>query len=455
MMIKQFFNLWLLIILSSTYLLSCSEEQEPKPAEVEITSSPVTTAFVDSIYEYEISATGGDSIKFFIETAPENMVLNSLTGKLTWIPQETDDFNNKVIIEATNNHESVKHEFRIRVAGLNVEGFKTSTLENEGFNQNRIENIIKNVRNDDKSKIHSVLILKNDKLVLEEYFDGLTNSWPSNIRDEVTFNRSIPHMQASTTKSLISIFVGLAVDQGLIQSINDTVFKYFPEYPQIDNQSADKKGITIRHLLTMTSGLDYGSPDWLSFVNNISVTGDWVKSTLDCPVIDPPGTVWNYFSGGPHVLGALVANAAGMPLDDFAAQYLFEPLGIVDVEWAYSTLGRAFGGGSHKMRPIDMVKIGSLFANNGNWNGEQIISEEWVQESTAEYYTPSDGYGYLWWRPKHINHNEVFLAAGGGGQEIFIFPTLNMVVVFTAGYYENSEGYEFALSFINNNLLSF
>lgn len=445
-------------LLTGLVLVSCTKDDNPKQSNDDenppsISSTPITTAIVDSLYEYEIQVSVDDSMEFHLEEGPTNMIVHSKTGKVLWTPDENDEFTNNIVLVASNSIHTVKQEFVIRISGLVIENLKTSSLESEGFNQLKIENAIDNLRSNEYSRIHSVLILKNNKLVLEDYFDGHTRSWPINNSDLINFNRSILHMQASVTKSLISILVGLAVDQGLISDINDTVFKYFPEYEEYENWNENKAGLTIRHLLTMTSGIDYGSPDWQSFENNISGTNDWVKSILDCPVPDEPGSVWEYTSGNPHVLGAVVANAAGMPLDEFAEQYLFEPLGITNMEWVYSNVGRAFGGGCHRMRPVDMLKLGKLFANYGLWEGNQIISKEWILESTEEYHTPSDGYGYLWWRPKSISDEFVFLAAGGGGQQIYVFPELDMVVVFTAGYYESSEGSEFALNFIKQNLL--
>jgi CubicO group peptidase (beta-lactamase class C family) len=195
------------------------------------------------------------------------------------------------------------------------------------------------------------------------------------------------------TKSFIFILAGIALDNNFITSLNEKLFDFFPEYELYLNWNELKNQITLKHLITMTAGFDW-QEDGESFFSLIYPTSDWIKSTLDLPVVHTPGSYWDYFSPGPDVLGAVISKACGLPLSEFARQYLFNPMSITDVEWYITPTGRAFGGGCHRMRPIDMTKIGYLILNDGNWQGQQIISPGWIAESTLER---NANYGYLCW----------------------------------------------------------
>lgn len=196
--------------------------------------------------------------------------------------------------------------------------------------------------------------------------------------------------------------------------------------------------MNLEHLLTMTAGFNW-QEDGDSFFSLIYPTNDWIKSTLDLPVVHTPGHYWHYFSSGPDVLGAVIYKASGLHLSQFAKQFLFDLMGITDIEWYITPTGTAFGGGCHKMKPIDMAKIGYLILNNGKWQDQQIISPSWIAESTLER---NANYGYLWWKFDIKNDNSWIkstVAAGFGGQRIYIIPELDMVVVFAAGYYDAGE----------------
>lgn len=434
--------------------MSCSKNKEitePDITKIDIISKPIKTVKIGSEYVYNIEINVNGSVDYKLLIGPQGMTLNK--NVLSWTPTDTSEFSNLIQIKVIDSHSSDMQFFNIRVSGLLIEGFQTASLDEVGLRKTVIESKVYQRMISTTSKIHSTIILKNESLVLEEYYWGITNSWPIAERKNIDFSRDISHFQASTTKSLISILVGIALDKGFIDDLDDPIVDYFPEYISYENYSSIKSTITVRHLLTMTSGLYYGSPDWQSFESNITNSNDWVKAILDSNMHSDPGETWDYFSGGPHILGAIVANASGISLQNFANQYLFEPLKIKGVEWALSPKGRPFGGGCHKMRPIDMAKLGQLYSNNGIWKGERIISEEYIKASTMVYNSPSDGYGFLWWRPTCDADIQPYLAAGGGGQEIYVFPEQDIVVVFTAGYYESGEGHDYALSFINEAIL--
>jgi len=230
--------------------------------------------------------------------------------------------------------------------------------------------------------------------------------------------------------------------------------------------SDEQKGrITLEHLLTMTSGLRWNEMEvWYGYIWNDLIwqflAPDPMRYVLAKPVVDEPGTAWYYNSGGVNVLGKVIEEASGMRMDDFAERYLFAPLGITEYEWGHSS-DMIHASSDLKLRPRDMAKFGYLYLNGGNWKGQQIISQEWVEKSTKESVsipweslagildeyadlaeTHIDRYGYLWWLKRfHANSQsaDAYFAAGLGGQRIFVFPSLDMVVVLTGGNYGAEE----------------
>jgi CubicO group peptidase (beta-lactamase class C family) len=293
--------------------------------------------------------------------------------------------------------------------------------------------------------IHNILIVKDGRLVLEEYF-----YYQSRYRS---------HEVASVTKSFTSLWVGLAIEHGYLESVDEKILHFFPEYLPLQAPDEQVENITIEDLLTMRAGWE--CDDW----NPASRTfyqkdfpldrPDLVETVLYFPMETLPGSTFSYCTSGTYVLNALLTKATGMELSSFAKQYLWEPLGIQSVTWAPFWGGWAEIGGVSLMRPRDMAKIGLLVLQNGNWNGEQILSEDWIRLSTQEHVSldpdqPSwgKGYGYLWrlGRVRVIGSSvESVYAMGGWQQVITIFPSLNMVVVINGGDHEDYEGQPFQI----------
>lgn len=325
------------------------------------------------------------------------------------------------------------------------DGWQTASLAEVGIDERTIEQAIDRVRDNTYQNIHSILIVKDDKLVFEEYFSGY--AWDYNddqFRGELTdFGIDTIHNLASVTKSFTSALVGIAIDHGFIQDVDEKMFAFFPEYA---NLSDGRKGdITLEYLLTMTSGLEWNEMEFPysntrnDLVQLFIVSGP-IEYILAKPVVNEPGIIWYYNGGGTNLLGEVIREATGMRMDVFADEYLFEPLGITDYEWDYLNSEIIHASGNLELRPRDMAKLGYLFLKGGTWKGERIVSEEWIEESTKSHISPSwaDGYGYQWWiETYHSNSTPVdsFYAAGWGGQRITVFPSLDMVVVFTGGNY--------------------
>jgi len=336
------------------------------------------------------------------------------------------------------------------------DGIEVGTLKEVNMEIRAIEEAVKRILGGRYSEVHSLLIYKDGKMVLEEYFQGHAYQWdvPYHHGELVSWDNLMLHDIKSVTKSITSTCIELAIDHGFIESVNQSIFDYLPEHQHLKTGGRDK--ITIEHLLTMTSGLEwrewsapYSSPDnpclgiWYQDKDPISYI-------LEMPLLDEPGESFNYATGNSMVLGEIIKNASHMNIDEFSMTYLFEPLGIDSSHWAirYEN-GVIEAGGSLELTPRAMLKIGILFLNKGVWDGKQIISKEWIEKSARSYGdnqginipgvgSGKNGYSYSWW----INsvsqagkHYPMFSAGGWGGQEIMVIPGLNAVVVFTGGNY--------------------
>lgn len=357
-----------------------------------------------------------------------------------------------LIFSCGSDNDIPSKKYTYRIPEQADDGWEIATLYDVGINENNISSAISDILNDVYQNVHSILIVKDGKLVLEEYFSGYTYDWSEEeYRGDYTeFDRNTIHNLMSVTKSITSALVGITIYLGFIQDVNEKVFTYFPEYGYLSNEKKDK--ITLEHLLTMTSGLEWNesehsAKDLENDLIQLFYQSDPIEYILAKPVIHDPGTEFNYNSGGTNLLGEVIKKATGLSVDVFAEMYLFSLLGITEYEWKWLTPDIIFSSAELKLRPRDMAKFGLVYLQNGIWKGNQIISEDWIKKSIKEYISlpdnPSrDGYGYNWWlKTYHSNSGsaESFLASGWGGQRIIVFPNLNMVVVFTGGNY---VGYE-------------
>ncbi|MHA1759185.1 MAG: serine hydrolase domain-containing protein [Candidatus Heimdallarchaeota archaeon] len=263
------------------------------------------------------------------------------------------------------------------------------------------------------SDVESVVIVKNGYIVKELYFKGWT---------ENDF-----HVCWSVTKSVTSALIGIAVDEGLI-SLDDTVIDYFQNYT-IANLDERKEAMTIENILVMSSGLNYLGDD-VVFLTWVS-SPDQVQYALDIPMATVPGTIFNYDTCASHLLSAIIERVTGNTTFEYAQEKLFGPLGITHVHWEHDKQGVFYGGNGLFLEPRDMAKFGYLFINNGYWDGLQIISEEWIDLTTSEYWSlwADWGYAYHWWTHADING---YAAHGKDGQAIFVIPEEDLVVAFTA-----------------------
>ena len=207
-----------------------------------------------------------------------------------------------------------------------------------------------------ESNVHAMLVVRHGTLVFEQYFFGSDEAWGHPIGN-IAFGPEVRHDERSATKSVIALLLGIAIDRGLIKSIDEPVLSFFPEYSDLRTSKKDR--ITLRHLLTMSTGLEWHELDipYTSAANSeirMELSGDPYRFTLEQPIVAPAGEIWNYNSGGTEVIAAVLKKAAGKPVDDFARELLFEPLGMNDVEWPRYANGNVIAGGALRLRPRDL-----------------------------------------------------------------------------------------------------
>jgi CubicO group peptidase (beta-lactamase class C family) len=315
------------------------------------------------------------------------------------------------------------------------DGIATGDIARSDLGRATADAIVRGILDGTYKDVHSVLLYQHGKLVMEEYFYG--------------YSVQRPHQMRSATKSVVSALAGIAIDRGALTGANERVLPQMA-YSSYANPDPRKAEMTLGNFLSMSSGLDCNDHSSTSPGRETVIDDqpDWVKATLDLPVIDNPGTMGYYCSGGVAVVGRLTENAVHMRLPEFAQANLFGPLGIARADWVWNyDLTNADKEYSQiHLRSRDMLKLGILFAGGGRWRGKQIISASWVRASIAEQsHVDNVSYGYFWWRP-WLNveapggslHVDVVAAQGNGGQKIYLVPQYDLVAVFTAGGY-NAE----------------
>ena len=317
------------------------------------------------------------------------------------------------------------------------DGWATGSLEEVGLDPSLLRALVQKILDTEYAGphtpyVHSLLVARHHKLVLEQYFHG--------------YYAERSHDTRSAGKTFAGVLLGIALGQGAKLSLESPVLQLFPEYKDIANIDARKRALRVRDLVTMTSGLscdddDDASPGNEDEMQRQSRQPDWYKYTLDLPMArDPGGSHAVYCSAGINLLGGVIRNATGTSLAEFFDLHYARPLDLGVYHLNLMPGGEAYMAGGIAMRPRDQLKLGQLYLDGGVWRGRRIVSESWVKASWQAHsvFGPGHSYGYAW----HIidlksggRDYRLYEAGGNGGQFIIAIPELDLVVGFTAGNY--------------------
>jgi CubicO group peptidase (beta-lactamase class C family) len=340
------------------------------------------------------------------------------------------------------------------------DGWKGAQASAVGMDEVRLNSAIEWLDGFRPGNVHGILVVRRGALVFEHYRCGPDQIWDRTVPN-AEHGPTTRHDLRSVTKSVLSLLFGIALDRGLVRDPDASVFDHFPEYE--DLRTPEKARISLRHLLMMSSGQEWNEYIPYSDPNNSEMamlrSGDRWRFALQAELVAAPGSIWNYSGGCTELLGAVISRATGKAIDAFAREALFEPLGISDVGWGlYRDQAPSVASGL-QMRPRDLAKIGQLVLRRGNWDDKQIVSRQWIDQSTAPQIGPADRlhfYGYQWWLGRSlIDRREIrwILADGLGGQRLFIAPELELVCVITAGLYDEPLGGWLPLQLFNRYVL--
>lgn len=319
----------------------------------------------------------------------------------------------------------------------------SSAADAAGFDAQRLCALLQEFA-DETVNYHSLIIERHGRVVAESYRSGKDRSIYSLFARTVSFDASTRHDVRSISKSVTSLLWGIAQGQHMVPPLTTPALSLFPELAYLEGEG--REAITLEHLFSMTSGLTWSEPIRYN-ASNDELGLYWHSSqpgfVFRRPMAAVAGSKFNYNGGGTAVLALVLERRVGMPLDDFARRYLFEPLGIQDWEWQRDVRGRALAFAGLRMRPRDLVRIGRMVLQNGQCEGRQVVPADWNEASTTGRVDTGDGlrYGYHWWSGTVAAKGERHAwsaAFGNGGQRLFLVPGLDLVVVVTAGAYNDA-----------------
>jgi len=324
-----------------------------------------------------------------------------------------------------------------KIGQSDIPSIKSSNSRSE---EKRFDQLISDVQDDTLDGTHAIVIAEGGDVIFEEYFDGFTSN--------------IPHDTRSLSKSFAAALMGIGIDKNIIENEDVAIKSFYAEqYPNVD-WALGKDSITIHHLLTMSSGLDaidfglnrnsYASEG--SYQNEVN----WTKHILSAPMINKPGSIANYGSGNPHLIAPILDDQLEEKLEFFIHKNLFAPLQIKNYRIQSNNKDLPYFGGGWYLTPRDLIKFGQLYLNDGYWDGEMIISKDWVEKSIQKHLVldntnDKNEYGYLFWHKTYEVDGEAIESIegrGSGGQYLFIIPDYDLVVVITSGNYRNGRGFQ-------------
>jgi CubicO group peptidase (beta-lactamase class C family) len=393
------------------------------------------------LYTSDPGYTGTDSVTFW---GRDTVIINVVPAAMAQTPSST----------VPNAAGAVLDQAPARLD----DGWAVAAPSEAGFDPAALAALTAEIENNNIRNVHAVIVEHAGRLVYEQYFSGLDERWGRSIGD-ISFDHDSLHDLRSVTKSVTTALLGIALGDDYQNAIDEPIIEYFEDLE--GKFGAGVEDITLRHVLTMTAGLEWNEIDFCMllcapYTENdelrLNATPDPISMVLGRPVRDPVGSRWNYNGGLTQVLAGLIHRMTGKHIDKFAEETLFGPLGITSYEWLGSTAWSPekfpSAASGLRMRARDLAKFGSLFLHKGVWKGQQIIPAEWVKLSTQRHVqniplSPDGtiGYGFMWYAGRITGNDDyhVIGAAGKGGQRIIIVPETEIVVTVFAGNYNNSR----------------
>lgn len=309
-----------------------------------------------------------------------------------------------------------------------TEGWRTCSPENVGLNVDKLKIVYDYVASNDFNT-NGMLIIKNGYIVFEAYFNG--------------HSETSKHPSYSIAKSFTSAAIGIAIEKGFINTVDDKIADYFEQLQSADTQ-AEKKEVSVKHLLTMSAGFEWNEDDYYStdsqndIFRMVRESYNYVDYVLNKPIVRVPGSSAYYSSGESMLLSGVLQSATGTILLNFSREHIFTPLGIDDIDWDSDPARHTVGGWGINTSLRNYAKFGYLYLNMGKWDQSQIVPETWVKESTDPSVSNISNYGYQWWIGSGFaSFNEYnipqdcFLGIGIYRQYLIIIPSENLVIVRT------------------------
>lgn len=300
--------------------------------------------------------------------------------------------------------------------------------------------------------LHSVLVRRNGETLAEIYFEGDDERWGQPLGARKHGPETL-HDLRSVSKSVTSLLYGIALDKGMVTGPEAGLLAQFPEYA--DLSSAERNRITIGDALSMQMGthwdesLPYSDPRNSEIA--MELADDRYRYVLEQPMVTDPGNTWVYSGGATALVGAIIADGSGLPLEEFAKLYLFDPLGIDRFEWIAGRDGVASAASGLRLSARDLAKIGEMVASGGTYDGRQIVSSDWLRQSAIPRAVLDPlRYGYHWWQSPVGDPPSWIAGFGNGGQRMSISPRLGLVVVVYAGRYNESDAWQLPLAVVND-----
>lgn len=327
---------------------------------------------------------------------------------------------------------------------LSTDGLAVGTASALGIDPKALHAVLGEVQGS-TANVHSMLVLRHGQLAAELYRPGLDRSIYSLWASKRQFSQADLHDMRSVSKSIVGLLYGILLNRGEVPGIDTSVSSLYPECSSLDDTL--RRAIRIRHLLTMTAGLEWTEP---SPVHHASSTDEIGLALRPCSysyvfqrdVVAPPGTLFTYSGGLTAVLAEIMERSTKQSLRQIAKEYLFAPMGITNWEWVGDIYGKPMAAIGLRLSPRDLAKLGAMMLAGGEWQGRKVVPVDWIAQSIrpSVMTAPLGGYGFLWWSMMTRWKDRdlpVTTAIGNGGQRLFLVPDLDLAIVTTAGDYGN------------------